>query len=76
MAWMTDIGPHWCPVEFANWEGFTLIWTQAMNWLAGKQEQIIGNVRNSQDESVDFVHELIGYSAISKPVLDMFAISC
>jgi uncharacterized membrane protein len=38
MAWMTDIGPHWCPVEFANWEGFTLIWTQAMNWLAGKQE--------------------------------------
>jgi uncharacterized membrane protein len=38
MAWMTDIGPHWCPEEFANWEGFKLIWTQAMNWLAGKEE--------------------------------------
>ena len=37
LAWMTDIGPHWCPKEFATWEGYGRIWLQSVNWLANSQ---------------------------------------
>lgn len=23
LAWTTDIGPHWCPQEFLDWNGFS-----------------------------------------------------
>lgn len=36
LAWMTDIGPHWCPKEFATWEGYKKIWTRSVKWLAGE----------------------------------------
>ena len=35
LAWASDIGPHWCPEEFAAWPGYALLWTQAIAWLAG-----------------------------------------
>lgn len=36
MAWTSDIGPHWCPKEFAEWPGYTAIWRQSIHWLAKK----------------------------------------
>jgi len=35
LAWASDIGPHWCPEEFAAWGGYRRLWTQAVAWLAG-----------------------------------------
>jgi uncharacterized membrane protein len=35
LAWASDIGPHWCPAEFATWDGYTRLWIQAIEWLAG-----------------------------------------
>ena len=34
MIWSSDIGPHWCPKEFAEWPGYSTIWQQAIRWLA------------------------------------------
>ncbi|MGE0075886.1 MAG: glutamine amidotransferase [Sphaerochaetaceae bacterium] len=34
MAWMTDIGPHWCPRSFTEWIGYAKIWQNAMQWLS------------------------------------------
>lgn len=36
MAWTSDIGPHWLPTEFTEWEGYRRLWTQAFAWLAGR----------------------------------------
>ena len=36
MIWASDIGPHWCTVEFAEWEGYTAMWTNAVKWLTRK----------------------------------------
>ena len=36
LAWASDIGPHWCPVAFADWPGYTRLWVQAIQWLAGQ----------------------------------------
>jgi uncharacterized membrane protein len=35
LAWASDIGPHWCPEEFAAWEGYGRLFAQAIGWLAG-----------------------------------------
>jgi uncharacterized membrane protein len=35
LAWMSDIGPHWVPPEFAAWKGYARLWTQALDWLVG-----------------------------------------
>ena len=35
LAWMSDIGPHWCPEPFATWEGYARLWCQAIDWVAG-----------------------------------------
>jgi len=35
LAWASDIGPHWCPEEFAAWPGYARLWAQAVAWLAG-----------------------------------------
>jgi len=32
---MTDIGPHWCPIEFAEWDGYGLLWKNMIEWASG-----------------------------------------
>ncbi|HRV24353.1 MAG TPA: glutamine amidotransferase [Sphaerochaeta sp.] len=34
MVWMSDIGPHWCPLEFTRWEGYATFWRNAIHYLA------------------------------------------
>ncbi len=34
LAWASDIGPHWCPEEFARWDGYRRLWVQIIGWLA------------------------------------------
>ena len=34
MAWTSDIGPHWLPEGFSNWDGYAQLWRQAFVWLA------------------------------------------
>lgn len=36
MVWASDIGPHWCSLEFAEWDGYTRLWTNAAYWLTRK----------------------------------------
>jgi uncharacterized membrane protein len=36
IAYTTDIGPHWCPKEFAEWEGYGKLWYNMIKWTAGK----------------------------------------
>lgn len=33
-VWTSDIGPHWCPEPFVQWEGFPRIMGNLMRWLA------------------------------------------
>ena len=35
LAWASDIGPHWCPLEFTGWSGYSRLWRNAIHWLAG-----------------------------------------
>lgn len=35
LAWTSDIGPHWLPLEFIAWDGYARLWKQAFAWLAG-----------------------------------------
>jgi uncharacterized membrane protein len=34
LAWMSDIGPHWCPVSFATSDAFKNMWQKAIHYLA------------------------------------------
>lgn len=34
LAFMTDIGPHWAPPAFLEWDGYARFWDQAVRWLA------------------------------------------
>lgn len=34
LAYTTDIGPHWAPPAFLEWEGYGRFWDQAVRWLA------------------------------------------
>lgn len=37
VAWTSDIGPHWLPNSFVQWEGYAQIWRNILTWLsAGK----------------------------------------
>jgi len=36
-AFASDIGPHWAPTEFTQWEGFATLWTQTVSWLAHRE---------------------------------------
>jgi uncharacterized membrane protein len=36
VAWTSDIGPHWCPKEFAEWEGYSKLWRQMITWASGE----------------------------------------
>lgn len=33
LAWVSDIGPHWCPPEFCSWPGYRTLWKEALEWL-------------------------------------------
>jgi uncharacterized membrane protein len=35
VAYTTDIGPHWCPREFAEWTGYGILWRNMINWASG-----------------------------------------
>ncbi len=32
-VWTTDIGPHWCPAELLQWEGFEQLMAALIRWL-------------------------------------------
>jgi uncharacterized membrane protein len=34
LAWMSDIGPHWLPTPFSDWQGYAQLWKQSFRWLA------------------------------------------
>ncbi len=36
LAWASDIGPHWCPTGFAEWDGYAKLWVNVVTWLAKK----------------------------------------
>lgn len=36
LVWMSDIGPHWCPLEFTQWEGYATFWKNAIHYVAGR----------------------------------------
>lgn len=33
----TDMGPHWLPTGFVEWDGFGRLWNQLIGWLADAQ---------------------------------------
>ena len=35
IAYTTDIGPHWCPLEFAEWDGYGIVWKNMIEWVKG-----------------------------------------
>jgi len=35
LAYTSDIGPHWAPPAFLEWDGYARFWDQAVRWLAG-----------------------------------------
>ena len=32
-AYATDCSPHWSPVEFCTWEGYSPLWNNIIEWL-------------------------------------------
>jgi uncharacterized membrane protein len=34
LAFASDIGPHWAPRTFVEWDGFRRLWGNSMRWLA------------------------------------------
>ncbi|HIH89350.1 TPA: cytoplasmic protein, partial [Candidatus Bathyarchaeota archaeon] len=36
VSWTSDIGPHWCPRGFAEWEGYTTLWRRMVSWASGE----------------------------------------
>jgi uncharacterized membrane protein len=37
LAFATDIGPHWAPKHFTEWEGFRRLWGRSVSWLAREE---------------------------------------
>jgi uncharacterized membrane protein len=33
-AWTSDVGPHWVPNDFLEWEGYPLLWRNLLAWLS------------------------------------------
>jgi uncharacterized membrane protein len=38
LAWTSDVGPHWCPEPFLAWEGYAMLWNQAIGWLTSSPD--------------------------------------
>lgn len=32
-AYATDCAPHWSPVEFCSWDGYSILWSNLLRWL-------------------------------------------
>lgn len=39
LAWTSDIGPHWCPDSFLEWDGFRPLVGAMLRWLAGDRDR-------------------------------------
>jgi uncharacterized membrane protein len=39
VAWTSDIGPHWCPKEFVEWNGFGEIWAKIIRWVSKHEKE-------------------------------------
>ncbi|MCX6643186.1 MAG: glutamine amidotransferase, partial [Candidatus Bathyarchaeota archaeon] len=37
IAWTSDIGPHWCQREFAEWDGYKTIWRRMLSWVSDEK---------------------------------------
>ena len=37
LVWTSDIGPHWCPQPFVDWNGFAPLMAGMIQWLAGEK---------------------------------------
>jgi uncharacterized membrane protein len=37
LAWTSDIGPHWLPQGFSDWDGYGRLWRQALAWLTAER---------------------------------------
>lgn len=37
LAWTSDIGPHWCPQPFLDWDGFAPLVGGMLRWLAREE---------------------------------------
>lgn len=35
-AFTSDLAPHWAPPAFLAWEGYSALWSQLVQWLAGE----------------------------------------
>lgn len=35
-AFASDLAPHWAPPEFVDWNQYPKLWTELIQWLAGK----------------------------------------
>lgn len=35
LAFASDISPHWAPTEFMEWSGYSILFNNAISWLAG-----------------------------------------
>lgn len=38
LAFASDISPHWAPKEFMEWAGYSILFDNAVRWLAGTPE--------------------------------------
>lgn len=38
-AFATDMGPHWLPAAFLEWEGFDQLWQSMVGWLVNNKEE-------------------------------------
>lgn len=36
-VWTSDVGPHWCPRPFIEWDGYGRLMSQLVTWIAGKR---------------------------------------
>lgn len=37
LAWTSDIGPHWLPNAFVEWQGYRRLWIQSLDWLTASR---------------------------------------
>lgn len=37
-VWTSDIGPHWLPQTFVDWDGYARLWTNLLGWVTAEPE--------------------------------------
>ena len=38
LVWTSDIGPHWCPESFVEWNGYAPLMAGMITWLASEED--------------------------------------